>query len=671
MKRRDFIKTSTIAGVAAGSLSSFVSCKNNEKANVNVERKQPGDAAEVLKDMENDILKVQVSADASATIFDKINQQQWKMGPVAIQDEGVIDENRVWYRAERTLMEQYPARFAGEREGENIRFTLVNRQNRVKGSFVCAIYLEKHWLVYRLLEIDEQVPSLIFPPPIISDEIIFPHHAGRRIHKTHADIWTRQFLPFYTHLNMRWIGGSKDDASWVGVFDDKVVDGGGFMANNSITTAWLKTHGKWGNNYAIKYRFIKGDYVNIAKTYRKYLKDKGQFVSLQEKINKNPSLKNMLGGRTLTYFQAWPPLNKHQAQEYLFTPEQIKNKHTGNTKVDFTHQDVMKSLQFAKKQGFSNGLVMLRGWIKDGYDASHPDIWPPEPLLGSIDDMRKLMATGENLTFGLHDNYQDMYQGQPSFPTGINIRYNGDYMTGGFWAGGQAYILNTKNSIEYAKRNWQNMKMLKPAAMFIDTATASKLEESYENGNTQTRLQDYERKFDLLNYFHRQGVLVGSEEGCDMGVPVCDWFENRHGRHPGETIPLWSLVFHDAVFMSRYTSFAKGSDYPKWLEDMLWGYQLQFFITPDFGNVKDSGDTEVVGFDATEMNEEIFRSTFEVDKWHKQIGMEEMTGHRFVSDDFQVEESVFGDKKIIVNFSKTPRIVEGRNIPAMGYKIIL
>jgi hypothetical protein len=122
--------------------------------------------------------------------------------------------------------------------------------------------------------------------------------------------------------------------------------------------------------------------------------------------------------------------------------------------------------------------------------------------------------------------------------------------------------------------------------------------------------------------------------------------------------------------MSRYNSFEPGSPYPKWLEDMLWGYQLQFFMTPRFGNINPGAPSERVGFGANDFSEELFKSTFHVDDWHKQTGTSEMLSHRFLADDFKVEETVFAPgKRIIVNFSDEDRIVEGIRVKKHGYII--
>jgi hypothetical protein len=668
MKRRSFLKSSVLASAGISTLAFAFSASSTEKKSFVIDEIPKKSTVDVL---ENKYLKVKINTDASISVFEKINGVEWNTFSVAVQDFGTIEKNSVWMRAERTLMEQYPARFILEKSDDKYKITMLNRQNMIKGSFRCRIYVKDEWLKVNIVAIDDCIPSLVYPAPIISDAVLIPRGVGQMIHKDRADIWYRKFLPFHTHLAMHFIGGMKGDAAWIGIYDDDVVDAGAMVVNSSVSPGWTRSLGKWNSKYSISYKFIKGGYVDVAKTYRKYLKDKGRFKSLKEKMAQKPALKNMLGGRTLSYFQAWPYTKADQLDEFYFTPEQSKHRNTKDVVVDFTHKDVIKSVKYAQKKGFKNGLVILRGWINGGYDASHPDIWPPESKLGSIEELKEVMALPAPIIPALHDNYQDMYPDYPSFPKGINQNPDGEYMAGGFWAGGQCYILNSKDSVRYAKRNWEKVKGLGSVAYLSDTVAASKLEQSYEQGNTQTKLQDYYRKRELLSFFSNEGQLVGSEEGSDFVADICDWFENRHHRADGENVPLFPLVFHDSVFASRYTSFSPNDDYPKWLEDMLWGYQLQFFMNPDFGGVNIKERSEAIGFGATSMSEESFISTFHVDEWHKKIGMAEMVNHKYLTEkgDVEMTEWSTGDK-IIVNFSAEDVIVENVTVPAKGYKIL-
>jgi len=653
MNRRNFLKTSAL--ISAG--SAFAGDGLIHPVSPEFQAIQPPKNSVAI--LENEFLKYEIFTDASTVITDKINQFQWRQGPVAIQDSGEIEENNCWFRGERTFMEQYPGRFQVTREGEQFRFTLLARQNRVVGRFLCCIQPEREWLCFQLLEIDESIPSLIFPTPVFSDASVIPHGAGRLVQSSAPDIWKREFLPFYTHLNMQMLGGLKAGMAWIGIFGPNSTDAGAFLYNGLVSPVWLKSLGRWQGDYQFRLRFFKGDYNEIAQVYRDWLQKNQRWVTLREKAEQNLRVKALPGGRILSYFQAFPALNRTAAEDYIFSPDQMKAERQ-QMEIRFTHHELKKSLEYAKSQGFSKGLINIRGWINGGYDFSHPDIWPPEPELGEYRQLAELMRAKQSFPFCLHDNYQDMYDHTASFPKGVLQRPDGSLIHGGLWAGGQAYMLNSRDSLAFAKRNWEKIRELHPDAMFPDTITAARLLQSFENGNTLTRLQDREFKTEILKFYREQGLLVGCEEGADFGVPDCDWFENRHRRIPGETIPLWSLVFHDAAFCARYTTFTDDTPYPKWLEDLLWGYMLLFQMQPDFGKITTRKTSAETGFSPAPMNEQLFTSTFQVDRWHAQIGMQQMLSHRFVTEDKQVEETIFENgHRIIVNFDANDREIEG------------
>jgi hypothetical protein len=214
--------------------------------------------------------------------------------------------------------------------------------------------------------------------------------------------------------------------------------------------------------------------------------------------------------------------------------------------------------------------------------------------------------------------------------------------------------LNSREGLKYARRNWPQLAILNPALLYIDTTTAVQNYESFDPGNLQTRAQDAECKAQLLKFFSDKGVAMGSEWGADFAIAYLDYASTRHSRVAGESIPLWPLVFHDAVFSTRGRSGADPAR-PNWLEDMLWGYFISFGVQ---------------GFDGWKKQAEDFKSTLRVDQWHERIGTEEMTDHKFLTDDYAVEQTTFGNGlSIVVNFSSTERTVNGVKVPAYGYVI--
>ncbi len=650
MKRRDFLKSTAALGGSLAAISSTPGCTQNT---TNLQYAKPSGRVTRLKQLENKHLAVTLFTDASAKIIDKLNNVTWDISPVAIQDETPIDVGHVWVRTTRSFCEQYPGRFIAKSLGNHIHMTLVGRQNRIAGNLVCDITLENDWLVFKIIQIDESLPSLIFPPPVVCDSLVIPRGTGAWLRKPSTDTrFDRKFYPFWSRLNMRWFGGCKDDACWLAILDQGMPDSGAYRDNRSMSPAWLKSLGRWSPPFSVRYNFAKGNYVTLAKTFRKWAIENGLFKSLEEKIAENSNLKNFIGGRLVSFHQAFPPMTERHAQDLWLPPQQAAGRVGDEINIRFTHADVLEHLEKAKSLGFKKGPVILRGWINRGYDASHPDIWPPEPALGSIDQLKQIMSLSSPVVGGLHDNYQDMYDTTQSFPKGVNIMHDGRLMPAGFWAGGQAYAVGGRAQLHYAKRNWRDIKSLNPKAMFIDTTTAMQMHQSYEKDNLLKRAHDLRYKTELLQFYRDQRVLIGSEEVADFGAPIIDWFENRHARTEGEYVPLWPLVYHDAAVCTRYRSRVTAGAYPNWLEDMLWGYMLLFRIDSEWRNADD------------------FKNTFHVDHWHQKIATAEMLDHKFLTEDYKVEQTTFSSgHAITVNFSSEPAQIEGKTIPPHDYII--
>ena len=97
MDRRNFVKKGVFAGSAIGAIPAFLaSCsEGQEKIHyLDIDEKP----LTVLKTLENSFLAVKIFNDGSAEIRDKINNEDWNIGSVAIQDEGPIDLGHCWIR---------------------------------------------------------------------------------------------------------------------------------------------------------------------------------------------------------------------------------------------------------------------------------------------------------------------------------------------------------------------------------------------------------------------------------------------------------------------------------------------------------------------------------------------------------------------------------------------
>jgi hypothetical protein len=523
------------------------------------------------------------------------------------------------------------------------------------------IYLDGSWLRFELLSIDEELPSLVFPPPLEASSLVLPRGIGQWIRRPSEG---RSIHRLYAALNMRWFGGlqADDDKGYIAVWTQGHQNAGVLTTGFQAMSVWLKSLGKWETPLTVSYRFTSGGYVGLARTYRAWAIENKLHKPLTQKIEEVPHVGLLRGGRELNCYLGHTLAANRFEQQFKPIPSELNGQEKVLHRL-ISFGDVARIAREARDLGWKRGVVMVRGWIRGGYDESHPDIWPPEPGFGTLEELQSLMRPGENTIGGLHDNYQDIYAQSPSFPKGVSITAQGKPLRGGFWEGGQSYILNSRDGLKYARRNWEHVKTLGAGKLYSDTITAQYLYESYEAGNTLSRVQDEECKKQLMAFWKSQGLLLASEEGADFGIPYLDSADTQHARSVDEnavTIPLWTLVFHDAVFSGRHNTTVPdrsgAAHIPWYLPNLLWGYYTMWAVPGE--NASRDGWKQG------------FRETLFVEDWHARVGLADMQNHRFLTEDFAVEETQFSDgSAIIANFAPEPRTVDGITIPAGDFHI--
>jgi len=589
--------------------------------------------------LRNDHLELTLNEDASAEFVDLATGTRWSMGRVALQEEGPIEVGHVWPRSERSICEQFPGRFRIQAVGgDSLRVTVLGRLGEPVGDFRLRVSLDGPWAEFRIDEVGEELPSLVFPPPIVSESLVLPRSIGQWVRQP---LSSRYFYSLYGHLTMRWVGGLSGEQGWIAIFSEGHADAGAMVTEMTAAPGWLRSLGKWTGERAVRYGFTSGGYVGLAKRYRAWAIEHGLHRPLGDKLAERPALRSLVGGRILSFMQASPTHPENFEGRMVPVPAEIR-EHAETVRVRHTHADVQRLLRAAESEGV-HGLAVIRGWIRGGYDETHPDIWPPEPALGSIEELRALPSASPSFPLALHDNYQDIYAQCPSFPNGVIRGVDGKPMAGGLWAGGQAFILNPRDGLRYARRNWPEIATLGAQGIFPDTVTAVRLYESHEPGNETTRAEDESLKIELLQFYREQGQIVGSEEAADFGVPYVDWLENRHSRLAGVSIPLWPLVFGDACFHARYAHGAVlGEPEPRWLTDMLWGYV--------YLQGQHDGD----------------HPHRQVDDWNAHVAGVEMLSHAYLDSDGLVERTEWANGcALTANFG----LAEFDGIEAGSYRI--
>jgi len=133
-----------------------------------------------------------------------------------------------------------------------------------------------------------------------------------------------------------------------------------------------------------------------------------------------------------------------------------------------------RQLQRAVRYGLTNSLVVWHNWQRWGYDYRLPDIYPPNPEYGTLQEFQDLAETcrRSGILFAPHDNYIDFYPDFEGFSyADIVFRPNGQPYRAWFNYGreAQSYRVRADRLRPYLERNVNLIQKGFPAtAYFID-----------------------------------------------------------------------------------------------------------------------------------------------------------------------------------------------------------
>lgn len=454
------------------------------------------------------------------------------------------------------------------------------------------------------------------------------------------------------------------DMPWVGVCD--VAEGWGYAliveTDDDATIRLVKEsragHELWAPQAGFQasqgqfrtprrffYHFTdRGGYVELAKRFRQYARERGWLVTFKEKLRQNPNLVRLFGAADV-----W-----------------------GDASLKFARE--------AKAAGVDKMII-------------HGRTAPA--------DMQAINALGY-LT-SEYDNYTDIFQVEPGKP--IDAQHGqvpGEVVLQADGQRMKAWI--TWDKQQYMKRcpsRWvPAAKVVVPKAVserpflgrFIDVTTAEALYECFDPAHPLTRTQKRRCGEELLGYVRSLGLVTGGEHGRYWAVPELDYIEGmmsgtaypwpaghlihpktkdqtfEHpwgGRYPkwadyakwnlgaGQRVPLWELVFHDCVVSTWY-----------------WGDSNDFLLeaAPEFTARKDAfnilyGTIPILWANREggwHLNRDAFlRSCRNTSKFHELVADKEMLSHEFLTPDRGVQRTRFsGGFEVTVNLGAEPALVK-------------
>lgn len=396
-------------------------------------------------------------------------------------------------------------------------------------------------------------------------------------------------------------------------------------------------------------------------------------LTLEEKIKNNSHIKKLVGGGI---FWVWN--NNYDAVMYAEknTDEKpaIGEKlfNVADELYDAGVKSAMFGLFFEADSHLSEGLWKKYGYLSTQYD-NYNDVLNSE-LLSIIPNNR--VKNCDYTARRLKD-----------YPDGIQIREDGTmapaWQIKGF--DGKMYSQNTLCPLVAAKRIKEEVPQILEKfpyykGRFIDVFGVS-VSACYSKEHPVTLDECLEIKKDAFKFLGDIGLIAGTEDGMEELIDSLVYSEGLHSpvffriKNAGRThahiynkeqeehinkqmlnpecrVPLWHLVYHENMISFPYwgdsTEMSPEQIRKKVLFACLYGCApLYSFSEKDFEIVKES----------------VLWSYKKITGIHEKIALLPMTEFENMTNNYQVQKSVFGDKyEIVANFSENEYMYNGNKI---------
>jgi len=425
-----------------------------------------------------------------------------------------------------------------------------------------------------------------------------------------------------------------------------------------IGPQWRDQLGKLSYPRSVRMSFFPtGDYVTLAKHYRQYVIDSGLFVSLKEKIARQPSVASLIGAGH-TGVQA---LRNFRPGAWQYDPDHISVDYHANT-----FDDLAKGLSYWKEQGFNKMIVTLSGWPYYGYDRQHPNVLPPAPQAGGWDGMKRFIDSVKQMGYVpvLHDQYRDYYTDAPSWDpqfavheedtTTPSTTFPGsrfEHWKDGYipmmdhWNGGAQSYLSPSFVLGNLISNYNEMFAhgIHPEGSGLDVFGYIPPDRDFNPEHPATRTDGMNARIAAFNWARIHLGIVGTEAGSDWVIPYVD-MSTGHAFGKAVPVPLYNLVYHDAIV----TMNSGNSMYSILLGEGI-NVMRPTSNAPRAGALARGGATEADAAKRAAAHAP-FADPAQILKLEKdslalqeRVGLLEMTKHEFLDKNYRSERTTFSD----------------------------
>ncbi|CAM4372382.1 hypothetical protein ZORO111903_16695 [Zobellia roscoffensis] len=509
------------------------------------------------------------------------------------------------------------------------------------------------------LKTDEDKGAAVIPQKqgIICPSYIFPMNGGRFCKWDDAtynrkSVGSLELFNNGTGLTMPWWGTYNEKSAVMGIVDVTARPHMEYNINNNgqhlfkgemstyqriafLDPIWKLEEEK--GKMRMSYYFIPGgNYVDMAKVYQKEAKIRGHFVSLKEKLKRNPNVDKLPGAIYFGIYGGYPHYVNMPGMAFTF--DELKNT------IQTIHDDLKVDKAFVHAWGTFSNFVPHNHPISDALGG-------PEKLKAAVS-----LAKSYGYLYSSYHAYSPMLENDPNFTTDLmQSDAEGNLMnTGSRWA-----RVDPKFQKALAQENIANeISYLGLEADITDITFAA----YRENGK--------EGRIELAKYIDSFNLVNGTEHGQEQWIPYFDMFEGMTYledrplsviSHPA---PLFNLVYHEAIanfgkIQDPDNEVTANGDFRiKALRSMLFGRGTTIFFSP---------------YEFKGMSQMIEMARDLVSPVHKETFYSELKSHEYLSADYKVQRSRFSSgTEVIANLGPVAQKIEdGTSIPGYGYKITM
>jgi hypothetical protein len=190
------------------------------------------------------------------------------------------------------------------------------------------------------------------------------------------------------------------------------------------------------------------------------------------------------------------------------------------------------------------------------------------------------------------------------------------------WDGGPQAYLNARFQLGHLLKNYQLLfdHGIRTQGIYIDVIGYVPPDQDFNPEHPTTHSDAMRGQIDMMNWSRQNLGIVATEAGADWVIPYVDVINQSGGGSKAVLVPLYQLVYHDAVI----TSFG-ARDQKTLLQGILYGGQPELPFGP--GAV----DEKMLALIKAMMS------------LHKRVGMLEMSKHEFLDGNYKKERTTFAD----------------------------